>query len=174
VGNKVIDYLKILHNQPLYDIGRHGNVTCINIGEPVEVDEYFMGEYAEKSAIVLLLECAWRIVDTENKQILLASDDVYEPKTDMVWTETFNWDTPDGNLFDEKSKLWFQENKPLYIADFNIGRFGDLYLTFSNGHKLSTLTDTSNKLECWRVFECNSKNDHLVLFGTGFIFEYFE
>jgi hypothetical protein len=174
VGNKVLDYLKILYNQPLYDIGRNGNATCINVGEPIQVDEHLIDKYAEKSRIVLIIECAWRIVDTENKLILLAYDDIYEPRSDMIWTETFNWDAPEGNLFDEKSKLWFQQNKPLHIDSYKVSRFGDLHLKFSNGHELETFTDDSNRLECWRVYERNSKNDHLVLFGTGFMFEYFE
>ena len=171
MGSIEIDnYLNILVNQPLRRIGRAANMLWIGFGETLMVTDS-KGHIVEKNSISLHVQCAWRMVDRENKTILFASSDIYAPNSSTEWTSEFDWDIQGINLFDEKSKIWIDSNARIYIKDFKFNMWGDLLLFLSNGNILDIYVNNSTDKECWRLFEYKSGKDHFVVNGMGFVFE---
>ena len=42
----------------------------------------------------------------------------------------FKWDVQGNNLFDEKSKLWLNDNSPIFVKEYKLNKFGDLKIIF--------------------------------------------
>ncbi|MDR1700318.1 MAG: hypothetical protein LBR68_03925 [Lachnoclostridium sp.] len=159
------DYLHLLINQPLLDIGRAYNIIWLCFGEFFPYTDKYTGKVSEKSTLALHLQCSWRIVNNIKRKILVASHDLFEPNTSIDLTENFNWDVQGGNLFDERSKKWLKESSPIYVTDLKLSIFGDLSLAFSNNDMLEVFVDKSSNKECWRFFELKTDNAHLVVSG---------
>lgn len=104
----------------------------------------------------------------------MASSDVFSPNSSLVKKEdfdwnTFEWDIPGNNLFDEKSQIWLNE-VPIYIREYKINVWGDLRLIFSNNSYLEVLIDTSDYVKCWILSKFGEKED-FVITGLGYEFE---
>jgi hypothetical protein len=82
-------------------------------------------------------------------------------------SKDFVWDLVGNNLFDEKSKEWFNANASLYVEDYRINRWGDLYIQLSNGDALEAFVDSSSNTECWRLFEYSKEKSDLIVTGRG-------
>lgn len=168
---EIEDYLKILKDKPIINIGRASNMLWIGFGEPLKVYDY-KGNEVTKSSISLHVQSTWRIINKGEKKIKVASSDMYTPNSNLEWSDDFNWDIQGNNLFDEKSKRWLGDN--IFVKDYKINRWGDLLLLFSNEDSLEIFVNVSDDSECWRLFENNSNKDHFVVTGQGVIFEYDE
>lgn len=120
----------------------------------------------EKSTYALHVQCQWRIVNNEKKEILLAASDMYSPRKDTDFQEDFDWELQGNNLFDEKSQGWLKGTVPIVINKYKINQWGDLALFFSNHDKLQTFNVSSDNSECWRLFRPNSEEQHLVVCGS--------
>ena len=101
-----------------------------------------------------------------NKKIIVASGDIYEPRTDDVNIEKFDWEIENNNLFDIKSKQWIEGLNDLRIVDIKINFNSDLFIMFSNNNILETFTEWSNNSECWRIFksrrDIKENSEHLI------------
>lgn len=83
----------------------------------------------------------------------------------------FKWDVQGNNLFDEKSKLWLNDNSPIFVKEYKLNKFGDLKIIFSNQDSLEVFIDSSDNTECWRLIGPFLGEKHLVLTGLGFALE---
>lgn len=75
---KIDNYLKILLNQPLLAIGRASNMLWVGFGKEIECTN-FRGQKVKKSSIALHVQSSWRIIDTKQKEIIVAQSDFYFP-----------------------------------------------------------------------------------------------
>ena len=185
----VYDYLNQLLNQKVCAIGRACNMLWLGIGKELIVLNK-NGEEVKKSTFAIHVQSAWRIVNRERNEIVVASSDIYVPNSKIVkqdfhsnWHATgirildskhnekeFDWDVQGNSLFDEKAQQWLDTSNPINVKEYKITRWGDLLLTFSNDDRLEIYVDCSDEAECWRFFQCESNNKHLVVTGTGISF----
>jgi len=142
----------------------------IGMGELFETVN-FKGETVKKSTMALHVQATWRIVNKPKKEIRLASSDFYSPNSATVWSEDFDWDVQGNNLFDEKARLWLTRERPIYIKEYKINRWGDLLLILSNDDCLEIYVAASDDTECWRMLKYCSDEEHLVVTGLGYEFE---
>ena len=170
-NNEINNYLSVLINKPLSDIGRIGNMAWFGFGETLSIIDP-NGNTVKKDSISLHVQCAWRLVDKENKAIIIAYSDIYEPNSIIEWSKSFEWDIQGNNLFDEKAKEWIRLNPRVCVKEYKLSMYGDLLLILSNGNILDIFVDASAKQECWRLFEYESDKDHFVVNGKGVVFEY--
>lgn len=102
------------------------------------------------------------------EEILITDTDKYLPASPEIDYDTFNWDVQGNNLLDK----WCEEfNKNLsdkiIIDSVEINNFGDLTVYFSNFITLTVYAGMASDEECWRFFEWNGKEEHLVITGRG-------
>lgn len=169
--NQAMDaYLEKLQGESLVSIGRASNMLWLGFGEFVSTKNY-KGEEVTKSALSLHVQCSWRVTNIENKQILFASSDIYEPKSTINWSEDFKWDVQGNTLFDEKSQKWFLENDMKKVKEWRMNRWGDLLLKLTNGDAIEIFVDSSSSQECWRLFEHENVNEDFIITGQGAIFD---
>jgi hypothetical protein len=166
---EIDNHLKVLKNKPLVSIGRASNMLWIGFGELIEVRDY-RDRKVIKSTLSLHVQCSWRITNKKIKTILFAHSDIYDPNTYYESIKDFNWDLAGNNLFDEKSKEWFNANAALYVEDYRINRWGDLCLLLSNDDVIEVFVDSSSNTECWRLFEYNKEEGDFIVTGRGVMF----
>ena len=145
-------YLKI-------DIGCVLNMIWISFGNDNNCNDKW----------ALHIQSSFRILDIENMKIVVASSDLYWPSSKISDEKDFDWEIQGNNLFDEKIKKWLQNNAELFVDKCDINLWGDLRIVFSNGERLDIFVDSSEYVECWRLFEKNNKErNHLVITGLGY------
>ncbi|MBE6913031.1 MAG: hypothetical protein E7473_10955 [Ruminococcaceae bacterium] len=85
--------------------------------------------------------------------------------------ETFEWDEPGNNSFDEKSETHFlNTNLEFVVKRISAKGFGDLEISLTNDICIEIFVDTSEE-ESWRFFEVGkSEEGHIVVTGKG-VFE---
>lgn len=166
---KIFDYLNQLNGQSICAIGRTANMIWIGIGEAGN-DVENRTDDAAKSLFSLHIQSAWRIINKEKTEIILASSDMYSPSKKMESEKAFEWDVQGNNLFDEKAPIWLEKESTLYIKEYKLNRWGDLLLVLSNRDCIEIFVDSSDYTESWRFFKCHSNEEHLVVTGLGFEF----
>ena len=166
----IYQFLDNLVMLPVRVIGRTSNMLWIGIGEKVKLLDV-NGREREVSTYALHIQCRWRIVNKERREILLAASDFYSPKEDIDDYSNFDWEPQGNNLFDEKSQNWLIRESPIYIKKYKINMWGDLFITFTNNDRLEIFITSTGETEGWRVFECGREKTHLVARGIGINFE---
>ncbi|MBD5517225.1 MAG: hypothetical protein HDR07_01575 [Lachnospiraceae bacterium] len=166
----ICKYLDRIIGKPVSRIGRAANMVWICIGKNVMTVDW-KGRKREKSEYALHIQSPWRIINKKKDEIVMASSDMYSPRTGMDYSEDFNWEPQGNNLFDEKSKNWLKREIPVYIKKYKLSRWGDLTLFFSNNEKLQVFNEASGDTESWRLLMPGSKEPHLVASGSEIIFE---
>lgn len=152
------EYIDILVDKKLADIGRAANMVWVCFEGNGELWN-------------LHIQSSWRIFNKERQEIKLASSDIYQPNSQMKCMEKFDWEVQGENLFDEKSAIWLKENKGLCVNNIGINMWGDLRVFFSNDDVLDVFVNTSEYVECWRLFEKSRKDTrHFVVTGLGIDF----
>ncbi len=154
-----------LLNQPILKMGRAYSICWIMFGKSF-IEKDFYGEEVKKGEFSLHLQGSWRIIDTKNSIIKVASGDMYVPNSETEWSEDFDWDIQGNNLLDEKTKDLFQEDSSVYVKNITISEIGDLTILFSNMFVLECFIDGSTDQECWRFFKHGAEK-HLVYYGNG-------
>lgn len=154
--------LGILIEQPLVDIGRASNLLWLIFGEKV-VTKDRKGNEILKEKFALHVQCAWRL--TQKSRIIVASRDVYFPKTGLV-NDDFNWEEHGNNRFDEivsdfKSMLFTKKLSVTKILADNIGGFE---IDFEDGLKFELFPDDSLEDEFWRLIVNGNTSEHFVVF----------
>lgn len=164
----IYDYLDMIVMQPVNSIGRASNMLWLGLGAKIQWYSKLEGKEVEKSTYALHIQSAWRMENRERKEIIVASSDMYSPKTGVEYDDTFDWEIQGNNLFDEKSQMWLKENQPIFVKEYKINLWGDLLLLFSNGDKLHVFVGASDNTECWRVFAMTEQSPHLLVTGLGY------
>jgi len=135
----------------------------IGFGGIVEImDFYGKARYVERYAFHI--QAPWRLL--LDKRILIASRDVYEPKTAEEWTEDFEWDIVGTTLFDELNEARVKElcNR-IFLKEVLLDEYGGMRMVFDSGHTLEVFADSSNPdTELWRFFEMDSEDSHFVVY----------
>lgn len=164
-------YINRIITQPVNYIGRTSNMLRIEIGENCERFSRLLGKNVITSTYTLHIQAAWRIENEEKKEIVIASYDMYSPRTGVEYSVDFDWEPQGNNLFDEKSQKWMQRNNSIFIKDCKINVYGDLLLIFSNNERLRVFVKSSNETESWRMFSVSEQEPHLVASGLGYSLE---
>lgn len=163
--NVVYDRLKIIENLPLRYFGRACNLFWIGFGKLVK-RKNSRGIYDEIAEYSLHIQCPWRIV--RNNVIVIASQDIYIPKTNIEWTEDFDWDVQGENIFDEKTNQFFSNyNDNLIVSRVLVDEYGGLEIDFNDEFKLQIFPSASVDEEVWRFFKTKDLNSHFVVTGIG-------
>ena len=76
-------------NKPVKYIGRASSMLCLGLGEKKISNISYNEKLTEVYEYYIHVQCPWRIVDLSNKKIIVASGDIYEPRTDDVNIEKF-------------------------------------------------------------------------------------
>lgn len=164
-----MDFIDILLDQKLLKIGRSSNLFWIIFGNlDRELDALEQKIIADEYS--LHFQCPWRIIDEHSSKIILASGDVYEPNSEIGWTENFDWEPQGNNLFDEKVKCLFPDDTGIRVTEVLVSKSNDIKLSFSNKFTLECFVNISAEEECWRLFK-KGGNKHLVVSGNTKEFE---
>lgn len=123
---------------------------------------------------ILLMQTLFRFCD--NEKILITETDKYKPshvelKSPMFDEESFDWDRPGVNQFDEWMAACSSTFNQFVVKEVSINAFGDTTIRFHNGVILVVYLEVTNEEECWRFFEkeADDKEDMIVL-GNGIKF----
>jgi hypothetical protein len=146
---------------------RAANMECLKFGHQLETNkagkEIPVGEFA------LHLQCPWRL--TSDAKILIGSNDLYEPVDENAeYDDSFNWDTPNGNMRDVKLKGLI-DTQDLTVTSVRADNFGGFNLFFSNTIRLAVFpasSKTDEYSEHWRLLS-NKASDktHFIVKGFG-------
>lgn len=117
---------------------------------------------------ILLMQTLFRFCN--NEKILITDTDKYKPsyaelKKSTFDEESFDWDEPGVNKFDEWNGTYSSMLKKLIVKDVNFSLFGDLTICFQNDVFLVVYLEVTNDEECWRFFEkeADDRGDIVVL-----------
>ena len=154
-----------LVNKCIANFGRAANMAWIALGEEVEVVSVRLNKILKKNEFAIHLQCPWRIEDIQQKKIILASSDIYQPKDEDENIEDFNWDIQGNNLFDQKSNLFIKGNNSLIISDFRLMDYNDLFILISDRYLLRTFIDNSLGEESWRILDNVDKKHYVCTEG---------
>lgn len=146
-----MDFINVLIGQPITKMGRASNLCWVLFGKIIE-ERGALGKDVEKGEFSLHLQCPWKITDTTDYTIKLASGDIYEPNSGIKCNDNFDWEIQGNNLFDEKVEALFKGENPTYVKSVNVSKNGDMQILFSNMFMLECFVDISTKQECWRFF----------------------
>jgi hypothetical protein len=154
----ILEQMKILEGKKLYSItrlGATGNICFVSNDNK----EFF-----------LRVQTAFRVRAAE--KILTANLEMFEPTQALEespsfdW-ETFNWDVQGFNCYDEWTKKYNKDKEhQAVVENIIVNDFGDLTINCSNNISIDVFVNAATK-ECWRFFEKNAKDDHLVITGQG-------
>lgn len=158
---EIDEILENMVNQKARAIGRASDLLWLGLGKTIDDTDY-KGRAIKKSEYSLHLQCPWRIKD-RNDFVVVASYDMYEPNSKTDWSEDFNWDIQGNNLYDEKVKIWFEEQERFVVA-YELKTNLDLIVIFDDGTFLEIFINTTTEVECWRFFPFKSEN-HVVVSG---------
>lgn len=152
--------LKVLINQPLLDIGRASNLLWLSFGERV-VTINRKGNEIQKGKYALNVQCAWRL--TQNSRIIVASKDIYLPKTGLEY-DSFNWEEYGNNRFDERISSFkpMITTSKLSVSNISVDDIGGVKIDFEFGVKFELFPDDSLEEEFWRFIINGNKSEHFV------------
>lgn len=159
-----MDFINVLLNQPILKVGRACNLYWMLFGNSFK-EKNASGKEVEKGEYSLHLQCPWRIRNTIDSKIKLASGDIYEPSSNVKWDEEFDWDIQGNNLFDEKVEYLFPKDKVIFVESVSVLESGDLEIVFSNKLILECFIAISINEECWRFFKHGNKKC-MVVYGN--------
>ena len=141
-----------LQGKKLGVIDRASSMLCLGFGSKYIDDTYKRIHNLEVYEFRIHVQCAWRIVNNRLGNIIVASEDIYEPKENCIVLESFDWELKDNNMFDYKAKKWFESTENIYVDRIYINKFKDLSIDFSDNSTFQTFLNYSSDSECWRIF----------------------
>ncbi len=108
------------------------------------------------------IQCSWRVV--QNKDVILATNDIYMPSQIVADSNDFDWDIFGNNKFDEKiskvNEIFFEK----YIIDVKVFETGDISILIEDNSVIETFIDSSEKIEMWRFLQRKSSVPHFVVY----------
>ena len=115
----------------------------------------------------LHVQCPWRIYDDSLKNVLIASYDIYLPRS-LINDNNFLWDEKGNNLFDEKIDILMSHKKNLTVENVEISAVNDLTIFLSNNITIELFNNTSSDEECWRFID-KEEDIHYVAEGINIV-----
>lgn len=165
----MIEYINAfeeLENKKISMMGRASNLFWIGFGKMKDMNNK-EGKKVVKSEYALHIQSSWKFVDEKEKKILVASNDIYQPREENNWADNFNWEKKENNLFDEKIGRLNLES--LEVKNIEITSYSDLTISFSNFVRLLVFSDSSTNEEIWRFFKPGQDTTHYIGTGKGII-----
>ncbi len=146
-------------------ISRACDMLCLFLGENFTFTGT-CGEQVNVAEFSFHFQTQWRF--RKDKNILLASRDIYEPYSENVpddWQyDLIGRSDEMSSVFDVQAKALTLKMRGATVADYHISAVNDLAIIFSNGVIFEQFTPASQKDEEWRLIDYN--NDvHLVCYG---------
>lgn len=146
-------------------ISRAIDMLCLFLGEDFSFADTH-GHQVNVAEFSFHFQTQWRF--REDKDILLASRDIYEPYSENVpadWEYDLVGRSDEmSSVFDVQAKALSTKMQGATVADYHISAVNDLVIIFSNGIVFEQFTPASQKDEEWRLIDY--KNDvHLVCCG---------
>lgn len=156
-----------LINTRLSDIGRAHTLEWM-IFIPMSTIEY---EREDHSLIeyCLNIQCTWRI--TDQRGIVIASDDLFFPAGDNPYNDmdNFDWAVQGNSRLDARTDIFTTKlsNNPLIVLSIKADPFGGLKILLTEGYSIELFPSNSIGHEFWRFFVHHSTDDHFVVTGKG-------
>jgi hypothetical protein len=146
---------------------RAAAMESLKFGHLLQVDK--LGEEFEIGEFALHLQCPWRF--TNDTKILVGSNDLFEPTHENAeFDESFDWDTPNGNLRDFKLHEIIS-TKDLIVNSIVADDYGGFELLFDSNIKLYVFPADSKVgeySEFWRLLDNRPINKgHFVVSNSG-------
>jgi hypothetical protein len=182
----VTNALECLKGEKFRCIHRAANMGTLGFGKDVErltkrknKDNVWVPTVDKVSKYALHIQSRFRF--TCKDEIIVGTNDMYYPsskiftKPDFDWTKWYDGeygerDAIGNESFDEICEQYFNNELTDYIVKtIKANKFGDLKIEFENGFKLEVFVDTCGDDECWRFFDMESEDDHLVVTGQGLL-----
>jgi len=177
--NTITTVLSVMEGAKLQNVRREGFTMLLELGDLFEreITVETENEKQEKKTLkiapyTLHIDCDFRMIC--NSKVIIGRTDVYAPTSKHLENEDFDWgcfdwDTEEGNRFDELLPKYFSDDFSEYIiGKISVNKFGDLKIKFLNGFEFEAYIDTSGNDECWSFFETgNNGKPHLVVSGKG-------
>ena len=138
-------------------VSRAGDMLCLFLGEDHSFADH-RGRQIDVAEYSLHFATQWRF--REDKVILLASRDIYEPYNENV-PEDWQYDLIGrsdelSSVFDVRGKDLMIKMRGAVVADCYLSPVNDLVITFSNGVVFEQFMPASRKDEEWRLVEYNA------------------
>jgi hypothetical protein len=162
VKRQIENALSTLHTLPLNGLGRASNIVWFTFGAIRNVRDY-KGVIREVSKYSLHVQCNWKLI--LGNTILLASTDIYTPKTGLSGEDEFAFDKHGCTRFDEISPLINLDSR--HVTSSKANELGDILLVFDDSFELQVFIDRSSSNEQWRLFAAYSNEKHFVMTGEG-------
>lgn len=138
-------------------VSRAGDMLCLFLGEDHSFADH-CGRQIDVAEYSLHFATQWRF--REDKVILLASRDIYEPYNENV-PEDWQYDLIGrsdelSSVFDVRGKDLMIKMRGAVVADCYLSPVNDLVITFSNGVVFEQFMPASRKDEEWRLVDYNA------------------
>lgn len=161
---EVIAVLSRLLGKKFNCVSRAIDMLCLFLGEDFTFADT-RGQQIDVAEFSLHFQTQWRF--REDKNILLASRDVYEPFCENV-PEDWQFDLLGrsdelSSVFDVQAKALIVKMQGATVTDVHLSAVNDLTITFSNGVIFEQFMPASQKDEEWRLIDY--KNDiHIICY----------
>ncbi|WP_078554404.1 hypothetical protein [Bacillus alkalicellulosilyticus] len=147
--------------------GRASNLFWLGFGDIVQIIR--RGRTEETAEYALHIQCSWRII--LGNKIVVASRDFYSPNSQWDGkNDNFDWDIQGNNRFDERIKIFTENNGQMKVLHIDSDEVGGFSITLTRGYKLEVFPDSSEddeQSEHWRFFNRKDNSPHFVVTGRG-------
>ena len=109
-----------LQGKKLGVIDRASSMLCLEFGSKYIDDTYKGIHNLEVYEFQIHVQCAWRIVNNRLGNIIVASEDIYEPKENGIVPESFDWEQKGNNMFDYKAKNGLNQQKIFMLIGYTL------------------------------------------------------
>ena len=143
-------------------VSRAIDMLCLFLGEDYSFADT-RGQQIDVAEFSLHFQTQWRF--RKDKNILLASRDVYEPFCENV-PEDWQFDLLGrsdelSSVFDVQAKALIDKMQGAFVTDVHLSDVNDLTIIFSNGVIFEQFMPASQKDEEWRLIDY--KNDIYII-----------
>lgn len=161
-----IKYMKCLNGKKLQYITRSCDLVTIGFGD-LFTRKNRNNKETSIAKYSINVQCPFKI--TDNKGVLLGSDDLFHPVDEEKIFVDLNIN--DSCCFDKKIIKLVDKFTNEYVENIEMNVFGDFIINLSNiSIHVYNVNSVSNK-ESWRFFEVGATANHLVRYGTSFNFD---
>ena len=145
-------------------VSRAGDMLCLFLGEDHSFADH-RGRQIDVAEYSLHFATQWRF--REDKVILLASRDIYEPYNENV-PEDWQYDLIGrsdelSSVFDVQAKALKAKMQDAVVTECKLSPVNDMVIVFSNGVVLEQFMPATRKDEEWRLIDYK-KDEHIVCY----------
>jgi hypothetical protein len=154
-----------LHKLPLLSIGAASTLLWIHFGQETTVTSSSGGTKTVGSWAIHI-QCPWRIVNQHG--IFTGSGDLWEPPVlgDDGRDELFDANK-DTRRFDVQIKRFLSDAQGALVKKIAVDVSGGFRLFLERSYVIEVFPICSQEIECWRLFQPASSENHFVVTGVG-------